>query len=50
MRYAVTLKGSDPWAGIMGASVELTPNLWFQAELQAGATSTRLIGSATFRF
>ena len=50
MRYDVALETLHPWAGVTGASLELTPNLWIQAEVQAGATSTRAIGTTTLRF
>lgn len=49
LRYEVTLKARKPWAGVFGGNLELTPHFGLQAELQAGATSTRVLATATLR-
>lgn len=50
LRYKVDMSASHPWAAVAGFNVELNRHLSFQAEIQAGAESTRILASAGVRF
>ncbi len=50
LRYQVDMSATNPWALVAGFNVELSRHLTFQAELQAGAESTRILASTGVRF
>ncbi|WP_146037271.1 porin family protein [Novosphingobium guangzhouense] len=50
LRYKVDMSARKPWAAVAGFNVELSRHLTFQAELQAGAESTRILASTGVRF
>lgn len=50
LRYEVDMSARHPLAWVAGFNVELNRHLTFQAELQAGAESTRILASTGVRF
>lgn len=50
LRYRVDMAAKGPWAAVAGFNVELGRHLTLQAELQAGAESTRVLASTGIRF
>ncbi|WP_226633381.1 porin family protein [Novosphingobium profundi] len=50
LRYEVGMKTSHPYALVTGFNFELNRHLSLQAEIQAGATSTRVLATTGVRF
>lgn len=50
LRYEVELRASHPWAMLTGMNAEISRHFSIQAELQAGARSTRVVTTTSVRF